>query len=110
MEFKLFELRDRCTFIPLLCIKPQGCMTGLELHPFIAKMAHRFGYQGSHAVIAMHMAKPEFCKSDPYEWEDRTFKTAHKYVITHWEELKTGDVIDVQYILGETDKLCESEA
>ena len=27
---------------------------------------------------------------------------AHNYIIEHWHELKDGDVVDVQFILGET--------
>ena len=40
--------------------------------------------------------------NDPYAWEDRTFRTAHRYITEHWTELKDGDVIDVEFILGET--------
>lgn len=27
---------------------------------------------------------------------------AHNWIIDHWQELKDGDVVDVQFILGET--------
>jgi len=29
------------------------------------------------------------------------FATAHKYIIDHWVDLKEGDVVDVEFILGE---------
>lgn len=103
---KVFELRDHGTFIPLLCIKPQ-----CDDHPFVAKMAWRFGYRGSRAVIALHMGVPDRgCQSDPFGWNDRTFQTAHRHIEEHWDELRTGDLIDVRVLLGETKTPCPSEA
>jgi hypothetical protein len=29
---------------------------------------------------------------------------AHKYIIEHWYDLKTGDVVDVEFALGESEK------
>lgn len=34
---------------------------------------------------------------------------ARHYIIKHWYELVSGDVIDVEYILGEVDKSTVSE-
>lgn len=130
METKLFELRDRMTFIPLLCIKPQAivahrspcawadpyrevglptkCTCGAS---FEAKMAWRYGFKDARAVIVMHMGEPRRgCNFDPYDWNDRTFQTAHLHIEEHWDQLKSGDLIDVRVILGETDKPCASEA
>jgi hypothetical protein len=28
--------------------------------------------------------------------------TAHNFIAEHWAELNSGDVVDVEYILGET--------
>ena len=39
--------------------------------------------------------------NDPHYWNDRTRMTAHQYIIDHWHELSDGDVIDVEFILGE---------
>lgn len=43
---------------------------------------------------------------DCYDWakDMRTKGTAHNFIAEHWHELSDGDVIDVQIILGETDK------
>jgi hypothetical protein len=40
--------------------------------------------------------------NDPYAWGGRTFPIAHAYIIEHWETLQDSDVVDVQFILGET--------
>ena len=29
-------------------------------------------------------------------------KVAHNYIATHWHDLVDGDVVDVEFILGET--------
>lgn len=120
METKLFELRDHGTFIPLLCIKPtwpvlhrsacddSPCTCGAS---FEEKMAWRYGYKGSQAVIVTHMSEPgRGCHNDPFEWGDRTFQAAHQHIEKNWSILKSGDLIDVRVILGETDQPCASEA
>lgn len=51
-----------------------------------------------------------FCKLDgveahydPFDWPNqRTLGNAHRYIIDHWSELNSGQLIDVQFILGET--------
>jgi len=40
--------------------------------------------------------------NDPYGWKGRTMPVAHNYIIENWEEIRDGDVIDVEFILGET--------
>lgn len=112
METKLFELRDRGTFIPLLCVKPDaGEDYFLHPRPFTARMAWCYGYKHSRAVIVTHMSEPSRgCHNNPHAWHDRTFHHGHLYVEDHWEELKTGDVIDVEFILGETKQPKESES
>ncbi len=36
------------------------------------------------------------------EWQRpvRTYHVAHKWLEEHWDEVQTGDVIDVEHILG----------
>lgn len=39
---------------------------------------------------------------DPYSWgPSRTLRVVHGHIIQHWDELKSGDVIDVEFLLGE---------
>jgi hypothetical protein len=40
--------------------------------------------------------------ADAYHWGDRTMQTAHIYIDEHFAELNDGDVIDVEFILGES--------
>src|SRR5262249_55810951 len=47
---------------------------------------------------------------DPFDWpRNRTMTTAHRHIINHWDELTSGDVIDVEFILGETKEPKQSE-
>ncbi len=51
---------------------------------------------------------------DAYKWPGapmvRTLPTAHAYLEKHFDNLETGSVIDVQYILGETTEIKQSES
>jgi|ERR1700733_410575 hypothetical protein len=40
--------------------------------------------------------------SDPYGWTNRTMLAAHLYVTGHFDELTDGDVVDVEFVLGES--------
>ena len=40
--------------------------------------------------------------NDPSAWGGRTWPVAHRHIIERWHELADGDVVDVQFILGET--------
>ena len=41
------------------------------------------------------------CEYDQYAWADRTMSRAHDWLIRKWSSIKSGDVIDVEYIYGE---------
>jgi len=45
----------------------------------------------------------------PHGWDGRTMPVAHHYIEEHFDELETGAVIDVEYILGETEAPKASE-
>jgi len=111
METKLFEVRDRMTMIPVMATK---------LIPARSE-AERFllGWAGYHSnagqfdgwIVLVHLSSAE-CQNDPYEWTggSRTMHEAHKYIQQHWDELQSGEVVDVEYILGETTVKKESDA
>lgn len=46
---------------------------------------------------------------DAFTWGDRTMRTAHAYIIAKWDELKSGDVVDVEFILNEVTEPAVSE-
>jgi hypothetical protein len=106
MEVKCLEIRDRATFIPVICIRP---VPDNEAQRYLLR---RDGYRGneSETCILMVNAQCRGASYDPYEWPDsRTKRNAHLYIVSHWSVLKDGDVIDVQFILGETKEPKKSE-
>jgi hypothetical protein len=107
MKTKLIEIRDSCTLIIALCIDMQpdneAQRWGLR----------RYGYpcDGKPNIMMTHATGERKASNDPYFWNDRTFSTAHHYIIEHWHELKDGDVVCVEWILGErrTPKISERD-
>ena len=67
-------------------------------------LLRRCGYpcDGRPNVILTKLCGEGKATNDCYEWGDRTYATAHRYIIEHWDELRDGDVVDVSFILGET--------
>jgi hypothetical protein len=96
MISKVFELRDRMTFIPIL-------VTLLKTHDENARyLLRRSGYGHDDDFVMVTRLGGGTSHYANYYWNDRTFQTAHKYIQENWDSLKNGDVIDVEYILGET--------
>jgi len=91
MEVKLFEVRDRATFIPAIGIRVEG-----ENY-----LTRRAGY-GKPLVLFGYLSGGGFTY-DPSYWSNRTMGNAHRYIADNWSELNPyGEVIDVEFILGET--------
>lgn len=127
MNVKLLEVRDRMTFIPVLAVAmlPGLAADDFSEAPTISSIVppevrearryllRRCGYREDERFPTIMMTRldgsgtPSW--SDPYGWADRTFTVAHNHIEKHWHDLKDGDVIDVQFILGETDKPKVSE-
>src|SRR5215471_6936814 len=106
MEIKCLELRDRGTFIPVICIRP---VPDNEAQRYLLR---RDGYRGddTERCIIMIDAQCRGVAYAPYDWRDRRTKgNAHAYIEQHWHELKDGDVVDVAYVLGETKERKVSE-
>jgi hypothetical protein len=100
MQVKCLEIRDAGTFIPVICIHP------VADNPQQYYLLQRDGYSGEawESCIIMIDAQCRGCAYEPYGWNKsaRTLPRAHLYITEHWRELKDGDVVDVEYILGET--------
>lgn len=118
MEAKTLEIRDRATMIPVLAVRPG--LGSTDYQPKISsdlylrelRLWNWSGY-GAHSeaqntyVVLVRIndfsGLPPSAHYDSYSWtQGRTMKAAHEYIIDHWDALQTGDVVDVQFILGET--------
>lgn len=102
MEVKCLEIRDAGTFIPVICIRPVAENEGQRY------LLRRDGYRAnaSEWCIIYINAQCRDVAYDPCQWpaNPRTHRVAHSYITEHWHEFSDGDVIDVEFILGETSK------
>jgi hypothetical protein len=104
MEVKLFEVRDRATFIPVLAIR-LSADRGVDRW-LLARAG--YGRSPENYVLLSRLRGGEI-NYDTYEWGDRTMATAHRFISENWQSLESGDVVDVEFILGETQKRKTSE-
>lgn len=104
MESKLFEVRDRSTFTEVLATK-MGSDNAKEKF-----LLQRSGFiQPGYLVLLTNLSTQESSYSR-YNWTvGRTMGEAHRYIAHHFDDLTTGDVIDIEYILGESEVCKESE-
>lgn len=105
---KLFEVRDAGTFIPVIASQ-LACDSDLDMtHTTTAEhyLLRRAGYGEEKLVLLTHLHGGHRAYCDMYDWNSRTMQEAHSYIQTHFSTLQTGEVIDVQFILGET-KVCK---
>lgn len=87
---------------------------GVRMYPTTVEehylMCRRAGYpEEGTEVIFGSLSNPNRTHCDPYEWNDRTFHVAHRYIRENWEKLTSGQVVDVGFILGETPRPKVSE-
>jgi len=105
MKTVSLEIRDRGTRIMALAIRP-GDVTNNTAESVMASIV---GYGKGNASTLLLKYSSNEVTYNPYDWNDRTMHTAHKYIEEHFDLLKDGDVVDVEFILEETDKPKEPE-
>jgi hypothetical protein len=132
---KLFEIRDRGTFMPMMAVRLMVRDTAFRHNtgrsPIVVPnqmaiddnaeewLLRRAGYGreqiNDHGgdtepyVIFIRLVEVD-AEYDAFSWQNqRTLGVAHRYIIEHWNELVSGQVIDVQHILGESDAPKTSE-
>lgn len=107
METKLFELRDRGTFIPVMALRLGSDNEGERY--LLSRAGYGKDNRTQQTYVLFGRIGPEPVRLEYSHYGSRTFSTAYKYVQENWEELKSGQVIDVEFIKGETEAPKESE-
>ena len=107
MKSKIFEVRDKGTLVPVMATMVSN-NTGEDSYE--DSLMTRAGY-GTFGMVIMTILATGESTNDPYKWDNssRTFREAHQYIYLNYYKLNSGDVIDVEYILGETTTKKESE-
>jgi len=99
LKNKLFQVRDSGTNISVLCIEVDLSVTST----FEYQILRRAGYGDQKLIIYVPLVDNSNTSTyDPHSHHNRTRILSHKYIIEKWNDLKSGSVIDVEYILGET--------
>ena len=113
---KLFEVRDRGTRMTVLAtslMPERSDKTGNE-----TVMLMDAGYDIKMLLAERAILLTTLCGGDTKtqwqadEWRlngTRTLWAAHRYIIENWNDLTSTDLIDVEFILGETGTKKESE-
>ena len=104
MQAKVLEVRDSGTFIPMLAIDINPDIDDEDNGRPQRYLMRRCGYacNGEPNIMLTDLYNG-MATSDPYAWRgSHTYANAHNYIIEHWNELIDGDVIDVEFILGES--------
>lgn len=106
MKTKLFEVRDEGTNISVMAIKLGG-ETNLAENGILAHAGYGVSPQkrlDSNYVILVKLNGSNIeVNHDPFKWPgSRTMCYAHTYIQRNFDELTSGDVIDIQYLGGET--------
>jgi len=100
MTCKTIEIRDAATFVPALAVRlaPES-----EADRYLFARA---GYgttpaaQGEYVVLVLINGGQGRATCDPYDWSNRTYQVAHMWLIEHFDEIESGAVVDVEFILG----------
>lgn len=98
-RLKLLELRDKDTFIPVAAI---DCTVNSSDNTYDTFLLRKAGYGSNRLILLTRLDGGKSCY-DYHNWDNpRTWGIAHKYIEEHWDEITDSDVIDVEFILGET--------
>lgn len=113
MLSKFFEIRDSATYIPAIACRPSDLnldMTGdLERDLAINHGVGRAGYRNSPIIILTRLDTTE-THNETWSWSSkRTLSIAHQFIQENWDELKSGSVIDVQFILKEATEIKKTD-
>jgi hypothetical protein len=119
MITKALEIRDSHTFIPVIAVKmvPSLILKGGQQVDDEAEryLLRRSGYGFANpCVVLVRMEASGVDRNatyDPFAWGggSRTMTVAHDYITKNFDSLNSGDVIDVEFILGETKQPKQSE-
>lgn len=104
IDFKLFEVRDNATCIIVAAFTGEPA----DQSPQEQWMLGHCGWNENPFCYMtwLEMGQTHYAWRN---WNSRTLSTAHKHIEEHWDELASGDVVDVRYILGETEAPAKSD-
>lgn len=101
MNAKLFELRAKKTFIPLLAIRPEA---RTEQEAYLLQESG-YGNRDNHrqyVFLTRLDLEDRKVTCDPYAWITHDMREAHLYLERKFDFLESGAVIDIEFLAGKT--------
>lgn len=103
VKAKFFEVRDSMTMMPIMVTEIK--LTGNKAEDWLMwKVGLGRPESGCYRFLVTELQTGE-SHYEPHDWRPnttiRTMREAHSYIEEHYDQLETGAVIDVQFILGE---------
>ena len=96
-EIKFFKVLDVGRHIPVMCVKVNAGEDDRQLR------RAGFGLGVDYWILTNLITMTT--QYDKYAWKDRrTIFEAHRYIQESWDQLGTGDVIDTEFLRGESSK------
>lgn len=99
----MLEVRDDGTCIGMIAMKP------LPANGQQAAILRRAGFHDFDAYVILLDAHTFEGSYNPFKQSSDTRRFAHLWIKAHFDELKDGDVVDVQFIRGLTSAPKQSE-
>lgn len=96
MKAKLIEVRDAATYLPVIAVKLEPAN---EAERYMLRRAGFSAREDYVLYVPLHMAYMP--TADPNTWSDRTNSNAHKLIALMFDQLEPGDLLDIEYELGE---------
>lgn len=97
MIVKLFEIRDRMTFIPVMGVRIDAYN---EVDPN-RYLLRTMGFGSVVCILLTHLGTSE-SHWDVYDWHSSTMQQAHNHIQQNFDALENGAVVDVEFITGAT--------
>lgn len=96
MNSKFLEIRDRATTIPVIATITYSDDENEQ------KYFDHAGFDEDTIILTILSPNTQ-SECNSYNWDNRRITTAHQYIEEHFYELNNFDVIDIEFILGESE-------
>lgn len=102
IEVKIFDVVDRDVLAHVLAVPMWSDFTEKE-GEILRSAEFNVGWRGRHVLLGSISGDGVgMITADPSKWAGRSMTIAHAHIRDNWDQLESGDVIDIRFILGET--------
>lgn len=102
MTKKYFEIRDNSAFIPVVAVDLHPTTDNETIKPIEQALVSASAYNPITTILLTTLSSELRTEHDPSNWHNRTLETAHHYILSYWEGLDSGQVINVEFIEGDS--------